>query len=34
MYKAFHSRVASELEEIRAAGTYKRERVIITPRAR
>ena len=31
MYKAFHSRVASELEEIRAAGTYKRERVIITP---
>src|SRR6266403_1431839 len=31
MYKAFHSRVASELEEIHAAGTYKRERVIITP---
>ncbi len=31
MYKAFHSRVSSQLEEIRAAGTYKRERVIITP---
>src|SRR6266571_799307 len=31
MYKAFHSRISSQLEEIRAAGTYKRERVIITP---
>src|SRR5260370_39697068 len=31
MYKAFQSRVASELEEICAAGTYKNERVIITP---
>src|SRR5881397_569849 len=31
MYKAFHSRISSKLEEIRAAGTYKRERVIITP---
>src|SRR5882672_10435636 len=31
MYKAFHSRVSSQLEEIRAAGTYNRERVIITP---
>src|SRR2546426_7364301 len=31
MYKAFHSRISSQLEEIRATGTYKRERVIITP---
>ena len=31
MYKTFHSRISSQLEEIRAAGTYKRERVIITP---
>src|SRR2546426_4909318 len=31
MYKAFHSHVSSQLEEIRAAGTYKRERVIVTP---
>src|SRR5256886_12725053 len=31
MYKAFRSRVSSQLEEIRAAGTYKHERVIITP---
>src|SRR6266853_959280 len=31
MYKAFQSRISSQLEEIRAAGTYKRERVIITP---
>src|SRR2546429_7487653 len=31
MYKAFRSRVSSQLEEIRAAGTYKRERVIVTP---
>ena len=31
MYKAFHSCISSQLEEIRAAGTYKRERVIITP---
>src|SRR5438552_17453308 len=31
MYKAFHSCIASQLDEIRAAGTYKRERVIITP---
>src|SRR5213594_804945 len=31
MYKAFQSRISSQLEEIRAAGTYKRERVITTP---
>src|SRR6266516_6771196 len=31
MYKAFHSHISSQLEEIRAAGTYKRERVIVTP---
>src|SRR5438094_6487907 len=31
MYKNFRSRVSSQLEEIRAAGTYKRERVIVTP---
>src|SRR6266704_2756715 len=31
MYKAFHSCISSQLEEIRAAGTYKRERVIVTP---
>ena len=31
MYKAFHSHISSQLEEILAAGTYKRERVIITP---
>src|SRR5437762_2764902 len=31
MYKAFHSCISSQLEEIRAAGTYKRERVIMTP---
>src|SRR5881628_3553057 len=31
MYKAFHSRISSKLEEIRAAGTYKNERVIMTP---
>ena len=31
MYTAFHTQVAAQLEEIRAAGTYKRERVIITP---
>ena len=31
MYKAFHSCISSQLEEIRAAGTYKRERVITTP---
>ena len=31
MYKAFNSSISSQLEEIRAAGTYKRERVIITP---
>ena len=30
MYKAFHSCISSQLEEIRAAGTYKRERVITT----
>src|SRR2546422_3894712 len=31
MYKAFHSHISSQLEEIRSAGTYKRERVIVTP---
>src|SRR5438876_545073 len=31
MYKSFHQHVSQQLEEIRAAGTYKRERVIITP---
>src|SRR6266567_6274526 len=31
MYKAFHSCIEQQLDEIRAAGTYKRERVIITP---
>src|SRR6266446_4388670 len=31
MYKAFHSRVSAQLQEIRSAGTYKHERVIITP---
>jgi glycine C-acetyltransferase len=31
VYTAFHTQVAAQLEEIRAAGTYKRERVIITP---
>src|SRR5437870_9739680 len=30
MYKAFHSCISSQLEEIRAAGTYKRERVLTT----
>src|SRR5882724_6766333 len=31
MYKAFHSHVSAQLQEIRSAGTYKHERVIITP---
>src|SRR5947199_532332 len=31
MYRSFHQHVSQQLEEIRAAGTYKRERVIITP---
>src|SRR3989454_4810984 len=31
MYKVFHKHASQQLEEIRAAGTYKRERVIITP---
>src|SRR6266478_817226 len=31
MYKAFHTHVSQQLEEIRAAGTYKRERIILTP---
>src|SRR5881409_2423284 len=31
MYKSFRPLVSQQLEEIRAAGTYKRERVIITP---
>jgi len=31
MYKAYRSHINRELDEIRAAGTYKRERVIITP---
>jgi glycine C-acetyltransferase len=30
MYRSFHQHVSQQLEEIRAAGTYKRERVIIT----
>src|SRR6266516_1705934 len=30
MYKAFHSHISSQLEQIRAAGTYKHERVIVT----
>src|SRR6266571_2909808 len=31
MYRSFHQHVSQQLDEIRAAGTYKRERVIITP---
>src|SRR5713101_4888514 len=31
MSETFHKHVSQQLEEIRAAGTYKRERVIITP---
>ena len=31
MYRSFHRHVSQQLDEIRAAGTYKRERVIITP---
>ena len=31
MYKAFRAHLSHQLDEIRAAGTYKRERVIMTP---
>src|SRR5438105_5125470 len=31
MYRSFCQHVSQQLEEIRASGTYKRERVIITP---
>ena len=31
MYGDFQSQVASQLEAIRAAGTFKRERVIVSP---
>src|SRR5256714_8531048 len=31
MYRSFHQHVSQQLEEIRAAGTYKRERIIMTP---
>src|SRR5437016_14432702 len=31
MYKAFRAHLSHQLDEIRAAGTYKRERVIVTP---
>src|SRR5579862_8483058 len=31
MYYTFQSHLKQELEDIRAAGTYKRERVILTP---
>src|SRR5438552_6816607 len=31
MYRSFHQHVSQQLDEIRAAGTYKREHVIITP---
>src|SRR5438552_10687376 len=31
MYNSFRKHVSQQLDEIRAAGTYKRERVIMTP---
>ena len=31
MYGDFQSQVAAQLEAIRAAGTFKRERVIVSP---
>src|SRR5204863_5830227 len=31
MYRSFHQHVSQQLDEIRAAGTFKNERVIITP---
>src|SRR5437667_9965461 len=31
MYNSFRQHVSQQLDEIRASGTYKRERVILTP---
>src|ERR1051325_5057341 len=31
MYHSFREHISGQLDEIRAAGTYKRERIIVTP---